>query len=589
MDDFAKLLHDASGRRLTRREVLHRGAMLGLSVPAIGALLAACGGGDDDDDDTPAATNTAGTGGDESDATEATGSGTESSGGSAVDGGTLTIIITGNVPDLDPQSAYDSTASSVFFGTHEMLVRLDGSDTFSYQPMLAESWESNDDFSEWTFKIPSGVKFHDGTDCDAEAVVKSFQRFHQMNLGPVSVITRFVDSPEDISAPDANTVVFKLNQSNEIFIAAMASQYGPLIVSPTQVEENATDEDPFAHEHLLANPIGTGPYKMREYRQNDAIILERFEEFHGGWEGNHFDEIVYRIVEESSTRRQLVEAGDGDCLTQSLTPEDVESIEQEGKLTVVRYDSTNADWILMNYVRLPDPKVREAFCWAFPYDDVRTGVFKDLVVASSGPNTPTTRGYPEDGFIFTTDLEKAKQLLDESGWDTSETLEYWLSASSASGLSMAQLMQANLAEIGVTMEIVQREEGALTEFTYGEAPAEERPHFQSWGWWPDYNDAHNEMYPNFHTNSIVPNGSNAGYYSNAEFDALLDSVELGAPEDEYNKAIADANDILVRTDPAAIFYGSWQWYTVIQPNIRGFVPNPIYINTYNVYDMYREE
>jgi peptide/nickel transport system substrate-binding protein len=154
---------------------------------------------------------------------------------------------------------------------------------------------------------------------------------------------------------------------------------------------------------------------------------------------------------------------------------------------------------------------------------------------------------------------------------------------------MAQLMQANLAEIGVTMEIVQREEGALTEFTYGEAPAEERPHFQSWGWWPDYNDAHNEMYPNFHTNSIVPNGSNAGYYSNAEFDALLDSVELGAPEDEYNKAIADANDILVRTDPAAIFYGSWQWYTVIQPNIRGFVPNPIYINTYNVYDMYREE
>ncbi|MGH9176354.1 MAG: ABC transporter substrate-binding protein, partial [Vicinamibacterales bacterium] len=305
--------------------------------------------------------------------------------------------------------------------------------------------------------------------------------------------------------------------------------------------------------------------------------------------GNHFDEVVFRIVEEPSTRRQLVESGEGDALTQSLTPEDVEAIEQEGALTVVRYDSTNADWILMNYVRLPDAKVREAMCWAFPYDDVREGVYKGLVVKSSGPNTPTTRGYPTDGFTFDTDLEMAKQLLDEAGFDYDQPLEYRLNAASATGQSLAQLFQASLAEIGVNLEIVTMEEGALTEFNYGETPAEERPHFISWGWWPDYNDAHNEMYPCFHSASIVPNGSNVLSYSNAEFDALLDSVELGAPEDEYNAAIAAANEILVKTDPAAIFYGSVQWYTVIQPNIRGFTPNPIYIGTYNLYDMYREE
>lgn len=375
-DDFAKLLYDINGQRLSRRAVLRRGGMLGLSVPAIGALLAACGSDDDGGDDAPAATGTSATGGSGASPSAATSGGsTEASGGTGVDGGTLTLVITGNVPDLDPQSAYDSTASGVFFGTHEMLVRLKGSDTFDYEPMLAESWDSNEDFSEWTFKIPDGVTFHDGTVCDANAVVASFQRFHQMGLGPVSVITRFVDSPDDITAPDANTVMFKLNQSNEIFIAAMASQYGPLIVSPTQVDENKTDEDPYAHEHLLANPIGTGPYKLREYRQNDAIILERFEEYHKGWEGNHFDEIVFRIVEESNVRRQLVETGDADATTQSLTPEDVEAIEQEGELTVLRYDSTNADWVLFNHVRLADPKVREAFCWAFPYDEVRSGVY----------------------------------------------------------------------------------------------------------------------------------------------------------------------------------------------------------------------
>jgi peptide/nickel transport system substrate-binding protein len=590
LDDFRRLLVDAGGNRLSRRAVIKRGVALGLSVPAITAFLAACGDDDDDDTGETSATSTTSTTTGGATATAGTSGGQATTApGEAQSGGTLTLIVTGNVPDLDPQSAYDSTASAVFFGTHEMLVRLKGSDTFDYEPMLAESWESNEDFSEWTFKIPDGVTFHDGTDCDAAAVVASFQRFHQMGLGPVNVITRFVDSPDDMTAPDKNTVVFTLNTGNEVFIAALASQYGPLVVSPAEVEAHKTADDPWAHEWVLANPVGTGPYKFKEYLQNDSIVLERFEDYHKGWDGPHFDTIVYRIVEESSTRRQLVESGEGDALTQSLTPEDVVNIEEAGELNVIRYDSTNADWVTVNYVRVADPKVREALAWAYPYNDVRDGVYRGLYQRTSGPNTPTTRGYPTDGFIFDTGLEQARTLIEESGFDTSQTLEYWLSASSASGQASAQLFQANLAEIGITMEIVQKEEGALTEFNYGEAPAEERPHFVSWGWWPDYNDAWNEIYPNFHTESIVPNGSNIMYYSNAEVDKLLDSVALGAPEAEYNKAIADINDILVRTDPAAIFIGALQWYTVIQRNIQGFVPNPIYINTYNVYDMYRTE
>lgn len=603
-DDFARLLYDVSGNRLSRREVLRKGVALGLSVPAIGWLLAACGSDDEGGSD---ASPTSGGSGGVATATKASGSpasgspasggspaaGTatgSSGGGAGINGGTLTLIVTGNVPDLDPQSAYDSTASSVFFGTHEMLVRLKGSDTFDYQPMLAESWDHNEDFSEWTFKIPAGIKFHDGSDCDATAVMQSFQRFHKMGLGPVNCISRFVDDPDtDITAPDATTVMFKLNAGNEIFVAAMASQYGPLITSQKAMEENATADDEFAHEWFRENPIGTGPYKLKEYVQNDRIVLERFEEFHGGWDGPHFDEIVFRIVTESSTRRQLVESGDGDALTQSLTPEDVVSIEQDGKLTVLRYDSTNADWIFMNFGRFPDPKVREALCWAFPYEDVRTGVYKDLIEASSGPNTTTTRGYPADGFIYETDLDKAKALLDEVGYDYSAPLEFRTNQSSAIGPAIAQLFQANLDAIGITCDIIQMEEGALTDLMYGETPAEERPHFALWGWWPDYNDAWNEMYPNFHTDSIVPNGSNAGFYSNAKFDELLDSIAQGADEATYNAAIAEANDILVRQDPAAIFLGSVKWYTIMQPNIEGFVYNPIYINTYNVYDMYRTE
>ncbi len=567
-----------------------------MSVPALAALLAACGDDDDDDDnsdgdsgsDDPTATVVEeGEEGDEATATE----NDEGTGGSGtpINGGTLTIIQTGSIPDLDPQSAYDSDASAIFFGAYEMLLRLKGSDTFEYEPMLADSWESNEDMTEWSFTIADGITFHDGTPCDAEAVAASFKRFHEMGLGPVNVITRFVASPDDITAPDANTVMFKLSYGTDIFLAAMASQYGPLVISPAAVEENATEDDPFAHEWARENVVGTGPYQLDEHDLGNFLRLVRFEDYHRGWEGNHFDEIIFRNVEESTTRRQLMETGEADALTQTLTPEDVAQLEEAGELNVVRYDSTNADWVLFNYERLPDPKVREALAWAFPYEDVRNEVFQDLIIPSSGAITPTTLGYPEDGFIYTTDLDMAKQLLDEAGFDYGQELEFMISSGSDLSQALAELYQANLAEIGVNMAITELEEGQFTDLMYGEAAVAERPHFADWGWWPDYNDAWNEIYPNFHTASHAPNGSNALGYSNPQVDELLDASSTMGAGAEYDETIAEINRIMVVEDPAGAFYGSVQWYTVLNPSIQGFEPNPIYINTYNLYDMYRVE
>ena len=340
--DLAAWLQVMRGQRLTRRQVLRTGTMLGLSIPLLSGLLAACGG-DDDDDDEPTAT--AATGGQDASpttadvaATASGGSTPQAEGGTPVNGGTLTIIQRGSIPDMDPHSSYDSDAAALYYGTYEMLLILDGSDTFEYKPMLADSWESNEDQTEWTFTIAEGITFHDGTPCDAEAVVTSFQRFHQLGLGPVSVITRFVASPEDITAPDATTITFKLSYGTDIFLAAMASQYGPLVVSPAAVEANKTDADEFAHEWLRENMVGTGPYKLKESVLGDHVTLERFEEYHRGWDGPHFDQILFRNVEESQTQRQLVESGDADALTYSLTPADVTAMQEEGKTQVQVYD-----------------------------------------------------------------------------------------------------------------------------------------------------------------------------------------------------------------------------------------------------------
>ena len=170
----AELLLEVGRKQVSRREVLRRGVALGLSVPAIGWLLAACGGSSDNTKaPSTGATATGATTGGGGSASPTTGGSASpvTGGGTPKNGGRLTLILPSNVADLDPHSAYDSYASAVFFGTHEMLVRLKGDSTFDYQPMLATKWENNADFTEWTFTLADGAKFHDGTVCDGPAVV----------------------------------------------------------------------------------------------------------------------------------------------------------------------------------------------------------------------------------------------------------------------------------------------------------------------------------------------------------------------------------------------------------------------------------
>jgi len=137
------LLLAARSGRLTRRQILSRGMALGLSTPAIMALLAACGGGGGGEatpTTAPAATPQPGQ--------TPTGQRRESQNREFV------ALFFGGVPDLDPQSAYDNQASALFLACYEMLIRLKGESTFDYEPMLAREWSHNEDFTEFTFKLP---------------------------------------------------------------------------------------------------------------------------------------------------------------------------------------------------------------------------------------------------------------------------------------------------------------------------------------------------------------------------------------------------------------------------------------------------
>ncbi|MCS7051572.1 MAG: ABC transporter substrate-binding protein, partial [Thermomicrobium sp.] len=446
-------------------------------------------------------------------------------------------------------------------------------------------WSHNADFTEFTFVLPPNAVFHDGSPCDANAVKRSFTRFLKMGRGPVNVISRFVEDPhEQIQVVDTTTIKFVMTKPQPLFLAAMASEYGPLVVSPKAWDEHKTASDEFAHDWFSQNVVGTGPYKAVELLQQERFVFERFDQYHG--DRPFFDRIVARVVPEDATRRQLIETGEAHACAY-INPEDLLALKQNPNVQVVEYDTTEVDWIRMNYALL-NTKARQGFCYAWPYQEVIEKVLRGFARPINGPIADTVIGYDASIPTYTTDLQRAKQLLTEAGVKEGDSFTYMYSSGDQTEAAMAQLFQANLAQIGIRLEIQQVERAALLELAYGDTPPEQRPHFISGGWWPDYNDSWNQIYPNYHSDSVGSKGSNAMYYRNPEVDRLMDQLKDAATEDEIRRLTGQIVRILTWDDPAAIFYAQIRKATVLQKDIRGFVPNPIYINSYNFWAMWRE-
>ena len=503
------------------------------------------------------------------------------------DASTFTAVIEDGSPDIDPHSNYTTIGSVICLGCYEMLIQYSGASTSEFAPMLAESWESSADNSTHTFKIPANALFHDGTPCAANAVKASFVRFRRLELGPYLVISRFCDNPEEqIEVVDATTVRFNLGAPQPLFLAAMASSYGPFVVRPTAVEQNKSDDDPWAHQWLLSNAVGTGPYRLVENLIKEQIVLEKFPEYHGGWDGNHFEKVVLRPVPENSTRRQLIEQSAVDAATNNLTPEDFDALQSVESLQVLTYPTTRVDWAILNAVTL-SKEARQGLSYAFPYQEVIDGAYRGRLIRT-GPIPTTVRGYDPSVFLYQTDLPMAKELLTAGGVNEGDSLEYMIVAESEIDKTVAQLYQASLAQIGINLEISQVDSSTLNDLIFGDAPGEERPAIiGSWAWWPDYNDPWNQLAPNFLESSSGGGGSNSGYWVNAQFEEIMAAAQNYTDEAQLNEWMKEAQNILTEQDPPAIYYGERQYTTVLQSSIQGFVANPLYLDAYNFYQLSR--
>lgn len=499
---------------------------------------------------------------------------------------TLVIASEAAPANFDPHLADDSQSILTILGVYEGLLALKGDQTDEYVGLLAESWESNADQSTWTFHIRPNVAFHDGSPCDANAIVESFKRYLTIGLGSGS--TRIIPGPDAVSAPDAQTVVFTLGRPQPLFEAVMAGTYGVYVVNTKIFKAHEKNGD-YGRDWAATNAegAGTGPYKLTEFSPSDRVVLEMNDIYWGGWEGNHFEKVVIRIVPEEATRRQLLENGDVD-LVQSLTYEDLTAVQSNPDLTITSAYSTRVEYFyLTESGPLATPAARQAMCYAFPYQEVLDGVYKGFAKPAHGICAESLAGYSGATPTFATDLTKAKELLTQAGVADGTTLELAYVTGNENIATIAQLFQANLQQLGISLKITELDNSTYVGILYGDSPAEERPNLMYWAWWPLYNDAWSHMNDLIMKESQGELGGNSGIYFNQQAEDLMKQAEFETDPAKYDDLLAQVQKIVSFDDPAAIYYAQVQSVVVTRKDVTGVVLNPINVGTFYFYQMSR--
>ena len=485
---------------------------------------------------------------------------------------TLTLVTHRTPSDLDPHSAYDAGSGVALQGPYEGLLRLKAGSTDEYVPLLATSWEANADQSVWTFHLRQGVTFHDGSPFDAVAARASFARLLHLGLPPAQVLGRFLTDHAQITASDAYTLIFDLGRPQPMFEAALASSYGTAIVNVAALRQHEENDDwghGWAQTH--SDGLGTGPYQVSAFDAEDGVILPRYDGYWGGWQDGQFEQVIIRTVVEPETRRQLLEHGDAD-IAATISLGAIQELEENPDLVVDRRFNMAVQYLAMTVAGpLTAPEARQALCWAFPYDDVITGVYEGFAKRAVGPISALCRGFDPQTFVYDTNLARARELLDVAGVAEGTALTLLLPTGNQDSAAIVELFQANLALVGVRLDIQLVDFATYVGLAFGDAPAEERPNLFPAFWSPDYNDGWNHLWPTVSCDAWQT--GNLGHYCNPRVETLLDIARDAADATAYQAALSEIQQIVTQDDPAAIYIAQAQWLTVLRRDVAGFAPD----------------
>ena len=500
---------------LSRREFLRRSLLLGIGGSALPGLLAACAPQAAPQPQPPAQTSQ-----------------------QPKRGGTLTIVRPIDAVSLDPTNDTTSAGGWIATNIFESLLKLDYD--MSLKPWLAERWEQVAP-DRWRFYLKQGVKFHDGTDLNAEAVKISVERA----ISPQSRAASFFRGIKGAEVRDNYTVDIVTDGPYGPLLRAVSTWFMS-IVSPAALQKYGQD--------FGRNPVGTGPFKFVEWRTNATITIERWDGYWG--DKAYLDRVIYKVVPEESNRMLALQTGEADMVMIPALAQ-VAQFKRDNRFVVHEVDGLRVVFFGFNVNRPPvnDVRVRQAMNYAFDRKPVIDNILEGNALPATSLISPGIVGYKDLSQYWAYDPRKAEELMRQAGY-TKGSDGFWAKDGQRLTLKhysprgrypkdaeISEAFQAAMRQFGIQIDLQILEWGTLlNKYTRTGLDAE----LGTLGWTDVPADAHYTLGSLFSCASIPPNGFNGMEYCNPAVDELTARGRANPDEAQRGQLYAQAFEMMAK-------------------------------------------
>ena len=498
-------------------------------------------------------------------------------------GGTLVAGWDSDPGALDSNVDRGAVTRTLLHMVYDRLVERDISvkaDFPPFAPGLATSWDVSPDAKVYTFKLRPGVKFQDGTPCDAEAIKFNIERnwnpnhpfYSRTGAGANALGYKDLDKVEVVDAATIR-VTHKTPFADFLNVLAFGTYS---IASPTQIQKVGNDE--FGNQ-----PIGSGPFKFVSRESGVKLVFERNPNYWGG--APALDGFIIRPLPEAVARLTALETGEVDWVN-SVHPDSIDRVRANPNLTIELAQLPNTWGYIPNHRADPtnNVKVRQALNWAVNREALCKDLMKGLAVPSTSPFAPTgTAGYDPDIKGYHYDPAKAKALLAEAGFGKGLKLHFQIpqgAVGSPFAVEMNQYLQQNFKDVGIDVNIETLEAQIMqTNLSNGMPPD---VHAYSVGFSVDEMV---NLQRHYRSDLVPPNGNtNPGWIENPDLDALLKKALETPNEDERRK-------IYFQVQQQAVDMAAWVWVChqkgarAWNKKVQGFVNPNSYMFTFKTVTM----
>ncbi|WP_169195418.1 ABC transporter substrate-binding protein [Devosia sp. MC1541] len=461
----------------------------------------------------------------------------------AADKTSVTAALVAEPVSLNP--IYDTSlpALNVFYNVFDQLTGIDASG--AVVPRLADAWAASEDLMTWTFNLREGATFHDGSPVTAEDVLFTYET---AMTDKTSRLGGYLSTVESISA-EGNRIIFSLKIPYAPF-----DRQATLIPIISKAAFGTMGAEAYARK-----PIGSGPYSVENWANSDTITLQRFDAYWGN--KGTYETVIFQPVPDETTRANSVQSGDLDIAL--LGPSSVPAVEGSGSAKVVHQQSNRVVYLGFNATtaQLSNAKLRKAADLALDRQLLSSRLLNGAAEPASQLVAPVSFGYSPDIAPTTYNLDQAKALVAEAGYDgTAIPLTY-----PNTGLpqidQVAQAIAFFLGEAGITVTLDPQEANTFSNSWFS----------ASLGGFYLHAFAPSVMDADLPFNMLLRSGGQ-GYANNADIDALLD-VQVGtAAQNARAATLAQISTIVTEnTFYAPLFVDTYSY--AVTPDVE-WSPRP---------------